>query len=56
MVGHFCIGENYGRSTKTFLLAKTLTGRQQRVLDLSLPLPFPNSHQEERLIHLSSYS
>jgi hypothetical protein len=52
----FWHGENCGRSTETFLLAKTSTGRQQVYQILHCLCHFQANHQEERLIHPSSYS
>jgi hypothetical protein len=48
--------ENCGRSSETFLLTKTSTGRQQVYLILHYLFHFQASHQEARLIHPSSYS
>jgi hypothetical protein len=52
----FWRGENYGHSTKTFLLAKTSTRCQQVYHILHCLCHFQANHQEERLIHPSSYS
>ena len=53
----FWRGENCGRSTETFLLAKTSTRRQQVYQNISLPMcHYEAIHQEVRLIHPSSYS
>jgi hypothetical protein len=48
--------ENCGRSSETFLLAKTSTGCQQVYLILHYLHLFQAIHQEARLIHPSSYS
>jgi hypothetical protein len=52
----FWRGENCGRSSETFLLAKTSTGRQQVYQILHCLCHFQANHQEARLIHPSSYS
>jgi hypothetical protein len=52
----FWHGENGGHSTETFLLSKTLTGRQKVYHILHFMCHFQASHQEARLIHPSSYS
>jgi hypothetical protein len=52
----FWHGENCGHSIETFLLAKNLTGDQQVYHILHCLCHFQARHQEERLIHPSSYS
>jgi hypothetical protein len=51
----FWRGENCGRSSKKILLAKTSTGCQQVYQILQCLCHFQASHQEERIIHPSSY-
>jgi hypothetical protein len=48
--------ENCGRSSETFLLAKTSTRRQQVYQILHCLFHFQDGHQESRIIHPSSYS
>jgi hypothetical protein len=52
----FWCRENCGRSSETFLLAKTSTGRQQVYYIFHFLRHFQANHQEERLINPSSYS
>jgi hypothetical protein len=51
----FWCGENYGRSSETFLSAKTLIEHQQVYEILHFMCHFQANHQEERLIDTSSY-
>jgi hypothetical protein len=56
VAGHFGVEKTVVRSSETFLLAKTSTGRQQVYQILHCLCHCQANHQEARLIHPSSYS